>query len=467
VVPRPVLAAALGLLVSACGAPQPEPGPNVFLISLDTVRRDAVGVYRGSGPSPTPEIDAFAASCVRFDQAWAPVPFTPSSHMSMFTGLHPITHRISSRDAVLTDRIPTVAELASDAGYRTLGLVSNIWMKGEFGFARGFDHYERISFGLTYADRVNERVFELLDARAVDDDRPVFGFLHYIDAHSDYDRVDLNLLPYSAPPERLDELGLTPTSTDFCDDDGNCGTKFLTAANRTGRPIDAATIARIEALYMAGVELLDVRIGELLRGLDDRGLLDGAYVIITSDHGEEFREHGRFVHAQPYVECLAVPLLVRLPGGVHGGTVIDQPVELADLMPTVLGAMGIDPPPHVPARNLLELLETERHHAERSILGADKNRRDRFSLRRGRSTLIADLGSGRRELYDRAADPGELVDRSADDPETVAELEAELVALLERSRALGDLLWAGDVERRTDTLSSEEADQLRAIGYLD
>lgn len=458
---------AVTVLAAACGAPPEPPPPNVILVSLDTVRRDAVGVYRGFGESPTPEIDRLAESCVRFDRAWAPVPFTLSSHMSIFTGLHPEAHAVWKSTHTLDPGISTVAELASRAGYHNLGLVSNIWMKGVFGFDRGFDHYERISYGLTYAERINTRLFELLDATGADDERPLFVFLHYIDAHSDYQKEGVNSLPYYSSPEQLDALGLTATGTELCDDEGNCSTGFLTAANRSGRAVDAATIDLISELYLGGVRFLDRHIGELVRGLDERGLLETSVLIVTSDHGEEFREHGRFVHSQPYVESLAVPLLVRFPGGAHGGMVIDDPVELADLMPSILGVMGVPPPDHVPARDVFSPITNGGGAPAPFILGVDKIRHRRFALRDRRHTLIVDLSTGKRELYDRSTDPAEHNDIIAGDPGTAAELEAVLRSAVNAQRKLGKSFRTGAPPPAEEALSDLEKEQLRAIGYLE
>lgn len=464
----PLVFAVAGLVAAgACDrSSEPPPPPNVILISLDTVRRDAVGVYRQTGPSPTPEIDRFAESCVSFEHAWAPIPFTLSSHMSMFTGLNPATHGVMTQDQVLDAGIPTVSEIAAAGGYRSIGLVSNIWMKGHFGFDRGFDHYERISFGLTYAERINARFFDLLDRVDAGDQRPLFAFLHYIDAHSDYDKAGSNALPYYAPPEELAALGLSAGSTDFCDDDGNCGTHFLTAANNSGRPIDQALIERIAELYLVGVGVLDHHIGALLSGLEERGLLEDSVVIITSDHGEEFREHGRFVHAQPYVESLAVPLLVRFPGGAHAGTVVEDPVELADLMPSILGAMGLEIPIHVPSRDIFAPVATGSGIAPAAILGVDKNRKQRFALRNHRHTFILDQKTGETELYDRLTDPEERTNLVEADSETAAAMEIELRKTVTRFRLLGKNLGSGEPLEDNDVLSDEEAEQLRAIGYL-
>jgi arylsulfatase A-like enzyme len=456
---RGAIAAAL-VACAACGQPAP---PDIILVSLDTLRRDQVGLYGGAGESLTSTLDALGGESVVFEDAWAQVPFTLPSHMSIFTGLYPDVHGVERKTARLADSIPTLPELLQSAGFHTVGVVSNLWMKGEFGYARGFDHYERLPYGLVYADRVNRRAFELLDGRG-DDDRPLFLFLHYIDPHSDFFNVGENALPYYAPAELLEGLGIAPDSREFCDAAGNCATEFLLAADREGRSLDPATVARIAALYGRGVAYLDREVGTLVEGLRQRGLWDESLVLVTSDHGEEFREHGGFIHVQPYAESLAVPLLVKLPRADRGGTRVAATVETVDYLPTLLEAAGLQPPAGIQGTSLLPLARGGAQPA-RPAFGRDKLDRERFALRRGGLTLIHHLGTGRSELYDRVADPGALLDLAERQSEQVAALRATLLEIVARNRELASAVTAAPAG--TDVLTEDEAKKLRAIGYLE
>ena len=191
--------------------------------------------------------------------------------MSIFTGLYPDVHGVDRKKAMLADGVPTLASLLQTAGYHTVGVVTNLWMKGEFGFERGFDHYERLAYGMVYADRVNQRVRSCSTRQHPD--RPLFLFLHYIDPHSDYFREGQNALPYYAPPELLDDLGIDRDSREFCDDEGHCATEFLLAADREQRPLAPEALDRITALYARGVEYLDHEMGRLTEELDRPRLL--------------------------------------------------------------------------------------------------------------------------------------------------------------------------------------------------
>ncbi len=452
-------AAAAGCGALSAGHEQPD----IIFISLDTLRRDHVGLYGDGGASLTPAIDSLAAESVVFDDAWAQVPFTPASHMTMFTGLYADVHGVDRKTARLAEAIPTLPELLRGAGYQTVGLVTNLFMDGKFGFARGFDHYERLPYGLVYAERVNQRAFELLDARGKDE-RPLFLFLHYIDPHSDFYNVAKNALPYYAPPEFLADLGIPPESREFCDQAGHCATEFLFAADRESRPLDEATVDRIAALYGCGVTYLDREIGALVAGLRQRSLWRESLVLITSDHGEEFREHGRFLHLQPYVENLALPLLVKLPGAERAGTRISATVETVDYLPTLLDAAGAVRPSHVQGASLMPLLRGG-PQPERRALGRDKGNRQRFALRRGRWTLVHHLDSGHIELYDRLEDPEERRNIADQQPDQVETLRATLLEIVAANRALTSALAAAPVT--ADVLSDDDTEKLRAIGYVE
>lgn len=440
-----------------------------MLISLDTVRRDAVGAYSSDWPSPTPTLDAFAREAVVLDTVWAPVPFTLPSHMTMFTSVGPGVHRVTKKTARLAASIPTLPEQLQAAGYHGHGLVSNIWMKGEFGFARGFDHYRRVDYDLDYAGRIVQQALNLLDG--LPEKQPTFLFLHFLDAHSDFADVTHNSLPYYVSSTVLEQLGLDSNDPRFCNSDGKCATDFLIAEDTARRPVDRDLIALIHTLYRGGVSDLDRALAKLFDGLRQRRLWDGALIVITSDHGEEFREHGSFIHVQPYVENLAVPMMVRLPHGQMGGTRRTGTFELADLMPTLLDLLELPLPTDIQGRSLKGVLTGDAGSDEaRVVLGHDKLRSQRFSLRTRDLTLIHDFGTDTSELYWRAIDPGEKVDLAARRPVEVAALLATMRERIDADRRLRATLLRGETtgpDATGEVLSPEEAAKLKAIGYVE
>jgi arylsulfatase A-like enzyme len=148
---------------------QPEKAEHVILLSLDTFRADASGWLGDPARSLTPSLDAFARDAVVFERARAQIPSTQPSHTSMFTGLYPLVHRVNGERAALHPRIRTLPQILQDHGFSTRGYYVNFWLKGGFGFGRGFDRYELIEGGATHADHLNAAVFEALEQTLAED----------------------------------------------------------------------------------------------------------------------------------------------------------------------------------------------------------------------------------------------------------------------------------------------------------
>ncbi len=469
------MAAVLCLVAAACsGASDPDGSvaetderPPIILISLDTFRRDALGAEGPGGGTLTPHLDALGADSVTFTAARAQIPFTLASHMSMFTGLYPDVHGVAAEDRRLPERIATLPEILREVGYDTHGVVTNIWMKPVFGFGRGFDSYEKLDHGLTYAPRVTAQGLARLDEVLAAGGRP-FLFLHYLDAHSDWKTAG-NTLPYFAPEPYLQPFaGLDPA--DFCDAEGNCATDFMMEADAQRRSVEPQTIAAMRALYLLGIRYLDDELGLLFDALRERGLYDEALIIVVSDHGEEFREHAAFGHTQTYDECLAVPLLVKLPGNGGGGRKVDTPVQTVDLLPTVLDLIGLRPRTPVQGRSLATSLRgggrATGPAGKPVALGQELDRPERFAFVRDGLKLIHDRSDGHTELYDLAADPGERRDLSEARPDQARALLDALLALLEENRGLREILAPEGAASFEGALTDEEIERLRALGYL-
>jgi arylsulfatase A-like enzyme len=327
--------------------------PNIILIVWDTVRAASLGLYGFA--VPTPNLDRLARRGVTFDLALATAPWTLPSHASLFTGHVPNSLSATWFDP-LDDRHMTLAEAMSARGYRTGGFVSNLlYTTGEFGLDRGFAHYEdyrvsagqavlstslgRIVFeppiaewragllqhllghaflpGRKTADMVNENVLEWIDEEPAE---PFFAFLNYFDAHSPYD-APAHIRRQFEPAQTVDP----PME------------RVLDLLRRT--PPDSMSDAELRAMlasYEASIAWLDDQLGVLMDELDRRGTLDNTIVILTSDHGEEFEEHGSLGHGlNLYFWQLRVPLVLVAPGRAPAGTRITQPVSIADVPATI------------------------------------------------------------------------------------------------------------------------------------
>ncbi len=429
-----------------CAGEAPEPGPPriALLISIDTLRPDHLGAYGHDRPT-SPGLDALAAEGVLFETALSTSPWTLPAHATLLTGLYPHRHGLTSATGSLAERIPTLATILGAQAFETAAIVNSAYLDRRYGFARGFDryHYIREQPGrLPPSIEVTDRAIAWLEEERT---RRLFLFLHYYDVHSDY-----RSLP------RYEREFLRPYAGAV---DGSTEQLLLF---RSGRfEIGDEDVARLRDLYDAGIRQMDDEIGRLIAYLAREDLLDETLLVVTSDHGEEFLEHGGVLHGRTqYEELLRVPLLLRGPG-IPAGTRVAAPVSLVDVVPTVLAALGLPVPPETDGVDLAAFWSAENGGPEaRYLFGeADHNnaehditrsvRRDRFKLHYNRMTKQA-------TLYDLERDSDEQHDAAAEEPERTRRMLQQLVRI-------------PDAPNRTELdreLSLDEIRHLESLGYL-
>ncbi len=426
--------------LSGPGAPR-----NWILISLDTLRPDRLGVY-GHDRDTSPALDALAAEGVVFDDAIATSPWTLPSHASLLTGLYPNRHVVRDHDSLLPADVRTAAEVLAAADFTTMAVASSPLLGPEYGLARGFERFRMCSpLGESLgayrrvenrARAVTDAALELLEARG---DDPFFLFLHYYDAHTDY----------APDPQYRERFVDTPAGAL----DGRI--ESLSAV-RSGELFPGAQdVAHVVQLYDAEVRQLDDQLARLFDYLAKSGLDEDTLVVVTSDHGEEFLEHGSVLHSRTYYEeVIRIPLILRGPG-VAAGRRASGLASLVDVLPTALGLLGIPVLAELPGRDLLGPADPERVvFAEGDYLNERGN-----TFRMARSAdykLIHNAYSGQSRLVDFAWDPDERRDSTGRAPEAVAELRAHLDAYLAENREPGVAPEA----------SEERLEQLRQLGYV-
>lgn len=453
-----------GIAAGGCGRGSvqlPSDKRNILLISLDTLRRDRVGAHSTARRPSMPGLERFAEDCVIFDDATTPIPFTLPSHMTMMTGLYPHVHGVLRKDSVLGAGTPTLAEELRKIGYLTFGVYSNSWMEPKFGFDRGFDSYQREGLQLEIAPHVFARALDLLPAKApADGERPVFLFVHVLDAHSDWTIEDRNTLPYYSTETYRREVEPDPASREYCSADGACATDLLLARNASGVALAEPTHSKIEVLYDAGVRALDSDLSRFFAELGRRGYLDRSAVVVLSDHGEEFWEHGQYLHNQIHAEGVSIPFLLRLPlaGSARRRT---DPVQTVDLFPSLLQLAGVERLPFSQGADLLAVPDAG--SGPRATFFVDRFVFSKFGIRRGRWKLIADLAGEARYLYDLVEDPTERFELSKSRPEVLEVLEEELREKLRRDRLLASRFRSTSEGVPLDEESERE---LRSLGYL-
>ena len=370
-------------LIGAVGCRRPPPPHGRFiLISLDTLRADHLGAY-GYGRATSPFLDSLAARGTLFENAIAQLPGTLPSHMSIFTGLYPAEHAVFPPDGVLAAQIRTVPEVLRAHGFRTGGHVEGGYMEGRHGFSRGFEEWSDDSpmvqsrgRSVKSKDAVKRTFRRGLDfLKRVRGSESFFLFLHTYSVHDPYDPPEpYRSLYWSGPPPP----GAAPPE----------GPELL-AFNDGRRKLVPGAVEYYEALYDAQINYTDDVVEDFFAGLSSLGLADDVTVIVTSDHGEEFLEHGQLVHTQVYQENVHVPLIVISPGQREGRRVASL-AQSIDIGPTLLELAGVPPAarPRVSGRSLVPLLAGALPETRREAYAEAYLSRDRALYRQTADSLV-------------------------------------------------------------------------------
>jgi len=466
---------ALVLLTAACGNGSAT-GPSddslsVVLVSIDTLRADHLGCYGYDRPT-TPHIDRFATEGVLFEQSVNTGGGTLPVHLSMLTSLAPTVHGVfPGNGRALAEGHTTLAEVLHDAGYATAAFVDGGYLSGSFGFPQGFDlYFDRNYKGVlgkieSYFDdgglaELLPRALTWLNRHRK---RPFFLFLHTYDTHSAVSR-----LPYESPPPFLNHF-VDPGysgSFDGCRE-GRCASELLLWYNQARReamlgPDELFTPEEMEytvALYDGAISYVDHQIGLLLRALEDFGVAQRTLVVLTSDHGEEFLEHGLLLHDQNYEEVARVPLILRFPNRNYAGLRVANLVSTLDLLPSILDATGAPPLPQAMGLSLLPLVSSPSDGGfERPVHIASG--REKF---RTRHWSMLTESNGPVELYALEDDPTEQVNRIAEYPGVAAQLFDQLLQIRTNEILVRDRL--GFIDQEEAELAPDELERLRALGY--
>jgi len=476
---RPTAAVALvvvlaigGMLVGGAGdRPQiasqrgsaPVSGPNVILLIIDTLRADRLSSY-GYANNETPNIDALAADGIRYS-AFAQASWTRPSVATIFTGLYPSSHGAVHKVDLLPDRVETLAEVLGMHGYRTVGFPNNVNVSESFNFQQGFGEYHYLAPDLFFfaneaaakltfysglrlvrerflarsvnvhhyyqpAEVVTDRVLEWVDGRQ--DDGPFFLYAHYMDPHD----------PYMVHP--FDGEGYA----------------------RVAMPTPPPELAeRLSEIYDGEISYLDAQIGRLIAGLRAKGLYDDTMIVLASDHGEEFNEHGGWWHGTTlYDEQIAVPLVVKPVGSVTRGQVVPGLATNLDIAPTIVAAAGAGIPSNMQGQPLpftaAVPIGREQVFSEEDFEGnvLQSVRTEAWKL------VTANPGNPRGldeiAVYDVAGDPQETRNVRDEQAGRLQELQAALGRNVVEARS-----QQGQGEETE--IDSVTRDRLKALGYLD
>jgi arylsulfatase A-like enzyme len=409
------------------------------------LRRDHLSLY-GYPRRTSPGLEAFAREAVVFEDAVSTSSWTLPAHASLLTSTVPSVHGATSSNVGLSPEWPGLPRLLKDAGYFTQAMTTHVYLSKEYGFGEGFDRHRY--FPEARAEEVTDQAVRFLESRG---DSDYFLFLHYYDPHWHYDPP----APYDRafdPKYRGETTGIW---WEF---------KELEADS-----IDPADLHHIQALYDGEILYTDRQIERLVQEMKRLGLFDKALVIVTSDHGEEFLDHGQWEHQKTlYEELLRIPLIMKFPrGAAIGSRRVPGQVSLVDVAPTVLDFAGVPAPATFEGRSLLDAARGRARAGESAEAWAETEHTldgsRKVAVRRGDSDTKViftvkgdDVGI---ELFDLARDPRET---------TALDAGGSRDALESR---LAEYLAEADARRRGKTLppvqlAPEDLERLRSLGYV-
>ncbi len=445
----------------ACSPERTASPPNdILLISLDTLRADHLSAY-GYDRRTSPFIDNLCEESVRFANAYSSASNTAPSHMSLLTGLDPLAHGIrpvgKSKENLtsLSPQTPMLAERLRQVGYQTIGIADNGYVMSSMGFDRGFDAFSNERSSLPYKLTLLSNAL-----KHTNPDLPLFLFFHTYETHA----------PYLPPPpfhgrftdpdydgpfrERYDALASLPVQSAWKEKG-----KFL----ETWEGMNETDLDYLRGLYDEGISYTDSNVQRLWDIWSRRRNADETLLIIVSDHGEGFNEHGKLGHKYGlYSELLRVPLIIRNPA--FPPSVVEHSVSLTDVVPTIFDFLDL-PLEQLQGESFLKSLRGEREPPRSAFSQLNAKRGLHDSVFRDEHHLLRwnREGDEQVELFEHGSEPADSMNVADDRVEVVRELKA----LLDARKKIGDehhQLYPNSVGPK---ITEEERERLEGLGYVE
>jgi len=442
---------------------------NILLITVDSLRADAVGHIGEASGDHTPNIDAVASNGETFLTAFANAPYTRASFPAIFSGSHPWAF---GGYRTFTDKRPHLAKHLNSVGYATAGFHSNPYLDARFGYDRGFDRFHGGETSMSLSAKAHQIVSERLS-----EDSPLFRVLRY--AKNTFESLtDSKIgLPY-LPAEEINTLALDWAETapepvflwvhymdvhnpylphtDTVSSDVDTGTAVDLHNRLIQRPesLNENDHSVLRQLYHGEVEYVDEQINGLVNSFENR--TDGDVLLaILSDHGEGFGEHGYYSHTvdELHDELLRIPLIFAGPN-VRERTV-EAPVTTVDIVPSLLEYAGEEATLPSAGESVASLGSEE----DRTVFAqiGDVNQ-GKVMAADGRWKLIRSIAEARERLYDRRNDPEETTDVSSEHEQVLSRLQAELDSFLQSFNANAQI---------ESDIGDDLRDQLAQLGYVE
>ena len=417
-------------------------GPNIILISIDALRADHLSCY-GYHRNTSPNIDRLAREGTLFKNGFSQATWTIPSHASIFLSQYAWRHKLDSPEKRLHSLPTMLAEILKNENYATAAFTGGVWISSRYGFDQGFEIYEDGIPGKQRHYGISFYIDKLLSWLESVRNKKFFLFIHTYDVHE----------PYNPPAPYFDLY--TKGRCEEIKTSKGIMVKRLDALKLTPKEIDY-----IMAVYDGGINYFDDQLEKIFEKLDQLGIDKTTIIIITSDHGEAFREHGKLDHChKPYIEEVHVPLIMKGPG-IPGNRTYDNYVQLIDIVPTILEILNIPQRKEMQGRSILPLMnncEIEERFTTYSWGGSGPQ--GPVSLRTRQWTYIM-KHNGLDELYDRINDPKEQNNIIEKRPLIAQKLKEELEDFI--------VLTSEAKPRVAEKVRIDEElkERLKSLGYL-
>lgn len=424
-----------------------DPRPHILVLSVDTLRADRMGSY-GYSRKTSPHIDGLLAKGARFADARTVEPLTAPALASMLTSLPPHEHGSTRNGLRVRAELPSLPKILRRHGYKTAAFVGSWTLRAKlWAMEDHFDHFEEVLTKARWlgmvkreatAEDLNEEALDWFEEQIENDaSRPLFLWVHYVEPHA----------PYLLQRDFMNQIGSSPDGDNYSD------------SNK----------------YDSEIAYVDFEISRLLENVEDLVAKENTLVLFVSDHGESLGEHGYWGHGRHlYEPTLHIPMGVTWPGRVEPN-VVEAPALILDLAPTVVGLLGLEVPDFFqgfdwsqvfsgaadPPRDRVTLYQAHRGSVTAKEDQTKVREKGLLEVARleGGSKEILRVTNGRRRVFDLTADPEEL-----------DSLVQEQTEISEGLRIWLETVQAGLVladELPPPSLSQEDVDALRALGYLD
>jgi len=432
-------AASMGVSANDARSETTDVPQNLILISIDTLRADRLGAY-GYPRDTSPTLDALAARGARVETVISESSWTLPSHASLLSGYPPAIHGARLPDSRLPDEVPLLAEMLRSRGFRTFAWTGGVFVGERHGLHRGFERWN--DQGLGFASALAETLQQI---SRVDPKRRFFAFVHTYDVHCPYDPPAVYAARFQRRPE-----------SDFIETAGRCGNPHYNAMS-----VSPGQAAFLSDRYDGGIRYADDMLRQFFDRLKAMGVLEKTLVVVVSDHGDEFLEHGRIGHrGSLYIQSLRVPCIMAGPGVAP--QVVGEPAGLVDVVPTLLDLLAL-PAVRTWGRSLVPVMRGRRAVERERMLFSETEWGDPlYSAIVGDRHTIVDAASGAESFFDWRADPAEGVDR-ADTPDT---LQSELRRLTRAHRRKLQEDPGRMVAVPIPTISASDRAKLEALGYV-